>query len=286
MGRIKFYNYIPLAMNLNYRVPLSILLIWLTVSLGAILPTVEIEFGVPISQTPPSNVVSPPTTSSGNSYFMYFLQVIVLGIVVIAIVGGLIYRKYLIREALAGVISIIAALVVFGLVYILANRISFIFYSQGSWNPSNPGSTPPYSQNTLILIAISVFMGILFALFIARVYRRREVVEERRRIGVVETVDRAIYEVKIGKDVRGSILAAYKEMEKLMRSRGVEDKDYYTPREFREFALRTLKISQEPLDILTNLFEIARYSTHEMNEDHRKMALRALEAIRNEIRGE
>jgi len=269
-------------MGLNYRLPLSLFLIWLTVSLGAILPTVEIKFGVPISQNPPSNITSPPTASSGGTYFMYFLQVTLFGIVAIAIIGGLIYRRILLKEALSGLIAFLAALASFGLVYILADRISFFFYSQGSWKPTNPGSAPPYSQNILALVSISILMGILFALFIARVYRRREEVEEKRKISVAESVDRAIYKVKIGKDVRGAILAAYKEMENLMRSRGVEDKDYYTPREFREFALGTLNISQEPLDTLTNLFEIARYSKHEMNETHRKMALSALEEIRNE----
>jgi hypothetical protein len=286
MGRIKFYYCIPLAMNLNYRVPLSLLLIWLTVSLGAILPTMEIEFGAPISTNPPPNVVSPPTEESqGNPYFMYFLQAIVFGIVVIAIVGGLIYRRHLVKEALSGVFSLIAALLIYGLLYILADRISFIFYSQGSWTPSNPGSTPFYSGNMLILLSISIFMGVIFALLIFKAYGRKEIKIEEKRLTIAETMERAIYKVKIGKDVRGAILSAYKEMEKLMRSRGVEDKDYYTPREFREFALNTLKISQAPLDTLTNLFEIARYSAHEMTEEHRKLALKALEEIRNAIRG-
>jgi len=96
-------------------------------------------------------------------------------------------------------------------------------------------------------------------------------------------MEKALYKVKIGKDVRGAILSAYKEMEKLMRAKGVEDKDYYTPREFREFALKNLKISQRPVDTLTNLFEIARYSRHEMNEEHRRLAISALEEIKNEV---
>jgi len=281
MGRIKFYDTIPLAMN--FRLPLTLLLIWLTVSLGAILPTMEIEFGTPISETPPPNVVPPPTTSGGTSYFMYFLQAITFGIVVLAIVGGLIYRKHLVKEALMGVFSLVAALIMFGLVYLLADRISFFFYSHSSWTPSNPGNAPSYSQNMLILISISIFMGVLFALFIIRVYKKEVIKEEKRKITVAETMERAIYKVKIGKDVRGAILSAYKEMENLMKSRGVEDKDYYTPREFREFALRTLNISQGPLDTLTNLFEIARYSKHEMNEEHRKLALKSLEEIRDAV---
>jgi len=272
---------------MSSKIPVALLLIWLTVSLGAVLPTINIKFGAPIS-TRPQAVIPPPTEKSSNSssYFMYFLQAIIFSVFAIAIVGGFIYRKQLAQEALAGVISLVLALLLFGLIYILADKISIALYTHSGSNPSNPSiSEPLYSQSTIALIIIAAVMGILFGIFVVKVYRKKEVKIKKEVITTKEVMERAIYKVKIGKDVRGAILAAYKEMEKLMRSRGVEDKDYYTPREFREFALETLKISQKPVDTLTNLFEIARYSRHEMNEEHRKLALKALEEIRNETAG-
>ncbi len=269
---------------MSLKIPVAILLIWLTVSLGAVLPTISIKFGAPIS-TSPQPVIPPPTEESkGSSYFMYFMQAFLFSLFAIAIVGAFIYRKQVAKEALAGVISLALALLSFGLIYILANKISIALYSHGGSNPYNPSfSEPLYSQSMIALIIIAAVMGILFGVFVVKVYKKKEAKVEKEVITTKEAMERAIYKVKIGKDVRGAILSAYKEMEKLMRSKGVEDKTYYTPREFREFALETLKISPRPVEMLTNLFEIARYSQHEMNENHRKLALNALEEIRNEI---
>ncbi|AGB04583.1 hypothetical protein AciM339_0703 [Aciduliprofundum sp. MAR08-339] len=273
-------------MNISLKIPAALLLIWLTVSLGAILPTTTIKFSTPVSTRPQQVVVSPPTQeSSGPSYFMYFLQAILWGIVAIAVVGAFVYRQRFLKEALMGVVGMFLALLLFGAIYFLADKITFILYSKSGAIPAHQGSTPSYAGNMLILIVLSVVMGLIFGLFVVMVYRRREVKVEKKRITTREAVEKAIYEVKIGKDVRGAILSAYKEMELLMRTHGVEDKSYYTPREFREFALSTLKISPKPVDVLTTLFEIARYSGHHMSEEHRKLALNALEEIKNETGG-
>ncbi len=267
------------------RIPLVLLLIWLTVSLGAILPTVNIKFSSPVFNAPEQVVPLPQENTEGgsNSYFNYFMQALLFGLVAFAVVGAFVYRKRVGKEALASLVSIVLAFLLFGAIYLLADKISISLYGGYGGTPSHPVVEKPwYSQNMIILLVIAVAMGLLFGFFIVEVYKKKKVKVEREVITTAEAMERAIYKVKIGKDVRGAILAAYKEMEKLMRARGVEDKSYYTPREFREFALKTLKISPKPVDTLTNLFEIARYSSHDMNENHRKLALNALEEIRNE----
>jgi hypothetical protein len=124
----------------------------------------------------------------------------------------------------------------------------------------------------LILVVFAVLSNLKF---------ERRPREERREYR--EYVEEAIYRVKITSDPRGAILAAYREMENMMRSRGVRDEKYYTPREFEDFALSTLNLSREPVETLVSLFEHARYSNHPLSEEDRANALRALEAIRNEL---
>ncbi len=270
-------------MNLNWRIPLILMLIWLTVSLGAILPTATIEVAKPVSSSPPPVVVPPPSPSQSGNYIFYFLQAALFVIVVVGIVGAFVYRRHAAREALATAIAFMLYMGVLGLVYLLVHQVSIVVHSGSGEAPTAPGTSPAYSSNTLILTLISILLAVGFSVFLLKVYGKKKVEEEKPRVEARERVERAIYKARIGKDVRGAILSAYKEMEMLMRERGVRDQEYFTPREFREFALENLKISQEPVDILTELFEIARYSRHEMTEDDRDRAIKALEAIRNEI---
>ncbi len=271
-------------MNFNLRIPLALMLAWFLVSLGAILPTASVEFSKPISSNPPPVVVPPPTQEeSSTSYFLYFLQAAVFAIIVIGVIASLVYRKKAAEEALSTAIAFLLYMGVLGLAYILARQASIVVHSGSVENPPNPGTAPAYSSNIILLTLISILLALAFSFFLFKVYGRREKREEKPKVEARERVERAIYRAKIGKDVRGAILAAYKEMEALMREHGVKVQDYYTPREFREFALENLKISQEPVDTLTELFELARYSRHEMNEEHRNRAIGALEVIRNEL---
>ena len=271
-------------MNLNWRIPLALTMVWLTVSLGAVLPTASLDFSSPVSSNPPPVVVPPPSESSGGgNYLFYFLQISVFAIIVLGIVGAFVYRRQALSEALHTAISLALYLLFLGGLYVLANKVSIILHGSSEY-PGTPGSTPQYSGDALTLTAISIFMAIVVAVFLLKVYGRpKKRVVRPKAVTAGESVERAIYQARIGKDVRGAILSAYKEMENLMRASGVSSKDYFTPREFREFALEKLKISEEPVDTLTQLFELARYSRHEMNEEHRRRAIEALEAIRNEI---
>jgi len=243
---------------------------------------VEIEYNIPIHSNPPPIVVSPPTEGPNTSYATYFLQILLFGLVALAVVGVFIYRKYTLREAVYGVISLFGILILFGVLYLLANKLSIMLYS-GGIEPS-PGNPPSYSTNNMVLVIISLLMGIIFAYFLIKIYERKEEKVEIKKSTVVTHIDKAIYKAKITGGVKSAILLAYKEMEKMMKEQGVEDKEYYTPREFREFALEKLRISEKPVNTLTNLFEIARYSKHEMTENHRKLAIEALEEIKNEIK--
>ena len=268
---------------MNLKIPAAFMLLWFTVSLAVVLPTVGVSSN-PVIHIKPT--VTPTATGGGgggSDITMYALEALLWGIIVAGIIGVLIYRRRVAINALAEVASFILAFSLVGVVYLLGNKLNLTPSNKGvSGSQATSHGAPLPGGNFTVIIIFAVLFGILVSFYIARVYRTEKRVTGVQR-SAKEYVEEALYQVKIGKDVRGAILSAYKEMESLMRQHGVESKKYYTPREFESFALETLKISRKPVDTLTYLFELARYSKHEMNEQHRKEAIGALEAIKDEM---
>ncbi len=160
------------------------------------------------------------------------------------------------------------------LVLLAGNRISINLSAQPIKSGALINATVFYAAFLLILLLILLsLMG----------GRKSKIKEKTVKRDYKKFVERAIKHVQITEDVRGAILQAYREMEKMISIRGMKDAPYHTPREFRDFALNELKLSMEPVETLVSLFETARYSTHTMSEENRKDALDALEAIKNEL---
>ncbi len=270
-----------LDMKINRRVIIAFLLIWLSVSLALVIPTVRIEANPILNMN--SSVSQVPQPQGGSTGIMYVLEAMLWGIIAISVVGLFVYRKWILKDALFSLVSVVLGFLIVGAALFLGNRVNLTSptsgMSGGGGAVAHP--SPLEGSNIWAMILIAAVFGIIIAVLV-RTYRvEKEVTAPHRSIK--EYVEEAIYQVKIGKDVRGAILAAYLEMEKLMREHGVEDKKYYTPREFKEFAIQQLEISKAPVDALTALFEVARYSRHEMSEKDRAAALNALEEIKNEV---
>ena len=268
---------------MNIKIPAAFMLLWFTISLAVVLPTVGVSSN-PIIHIKPT-VTQPPNGGGGggSDIVMYALEYLVWGIIAVAIIGALIYRRRVAINALAEIASFILAFGLIGVVFLMGNRLNLTPSNNGvSGSQAGSHGAPLPGGNFAVILIFSILFGVIVAISLSRIYRteKREITVQR---SAREYVEEALYQVRIGKDVRGAILSAYKEMESLMRQHGVESKKYYTPREFERFALETLKISKKPVDTLTSLFELARYSKHEMNEEHRKEAIAALEAIRNEM---
>ena len=78
-----------------------------------------------------------------------------------------------------------------------------------------------------------------------------------------------ISELKNEKDFRKTVIDCYKQMCDWLNNNGVKRSSYQTPREFAMASKAHLKISEENLYALTQIFEKARYSTHEISNDEK-----------------
>jgi hypothetical protein len=87
-------------------------------------------------------------------------------------------------------------------------------------------------------------------------------------------------------DPRAAVLACYLTMTTAFRHAGVPHRPSDTPFELLERALVARRVDDQSARYLTELFERAKFSHHQVNESTRQEALRALRAVQRELEGD
>jgi len=132
------------------------------------------------------------------------------------------------------------------------------------------------SQNNYILLAIAIGAVAAILVVIIMLFKKRKV-EEGPTIEEIasQTIDR----LKTEKDYRKTVIDCYKQMCDWMGNNGVKKDSYQTPREFAMASKGHLQMSPESLYSLTQIFEKARYSPHEISGDDKEKAIKYLSEI-------
>ncbi len=98
-------------------------------------------------------------------------------------------------------------------------------------------------------------------------------------------IEKGLYRLELGEDVRSSILGCYRDLLILLQGRGLLAEDHLTARELELAAGKDLGLSTKSCRSLRRLFELARYSSHSLTEAHRQRALDSLRQARRELGG-
>jgi hypothetical protein len=127
----------------------------------------------------------------------------------------------------------------------------------------------------LVAAIIAAAVGAAWVLYV----RRRDTVDE-----LAEIFSYTAELLAAGDAIREAIFHCYEELCGVLMSHGHLRRDFETVREF-EMAIRKAMptISDEALTALDNMFEIARYSRHELGDSHRSQATAALQRAIAEI---
>ena len=138
------------------------------------------------------------------------------------------------------------------------------------------GSNEDKSKNNYILLAIAIsviaaIMVVIFMLF------KKQKVEEGPTIQ--DIASQTINRLKTEKDCRKTVIDCYKQMCDWMGNNGVKKDTFQTPREFAMASKGHLNMSPESLYTLTQIFEKARYSTHEISTADKEKAITCLSEI-------
>jgi Domain of unknown function (DUF4129) len=87
-------------------------------------------------------------------------------------------------------------------------------------------------------------------------------------------------------DPRHAVIAAYARMERALAAAGIPRAPHEAPFEYVDRALIELDVERGSVQRLTELYERARFSTHEIDEPMRAAAIGALAQVRDELRPE
>jgi hypothetical protein len=100
---------------------------------------------------------------------------------------------------------------------------------------------------------------------------------------VIQALDESLDDLRRERDVRRAIVACYARMERALASAGRERRAHETPLEFLRRVLE--RVGREPGQVLTELFERARFSVEPMGEREKRDAIAALEQLRAGVAG-
>jgi Domain of unknown function (DUF4129) len=87
-------------------------------------------------------------------------------------------------------------------------------------------------------------------------------------------------------DPRRAVIAAYANMERVLAAHGLPRRRAETPFEYLARILRQLEVSESSVQRLTELFEYAKFSSHEIDAGMKEQAIAAFAALRDELQPE
>ena len=154
---------------------------------------------------------------------------------------------------------------------------------------SSHGGAPTEISGSLVALVAGGALGVLIVggalLAVAVRHSRRrdssEVVEQDP--DVLVALDQSLDDLRRERDVRRAIVACYARMERALASAGRERRAHETPFEFLRRVLE--RVAYEPGQVLTELFERARFSLEPMGEKEKRSAIAALEQLRARMAG-
>ena len=134
------------------------------------------------------------------------------------------------------------------------------------------------------LVVFVLLLLVLAAAVAARRHQRAGSVPAGLAGELSEVVERSLAELEAERDPRRAVIAAYAGMEQTLAASGLPRAPAEAPLEYLARALVELRVGAPAAGRLTELFQRARFSRHEVGEATKREAIEALAAVRDELR--
>jgi multisubunit Na+/H+ antiporter MnhG subunit len=148
-----------------------------------------------------------------------------------------------------------------------------------------PGRTAEFNWSlTLAIGGLLVIGGALLVL------RRRPLRSAAHGLSVAEELSlvaaASIDDLRREPDARKAVIAAYANMERVLAAGGLPRRRAEAPFEYLARILRQLEVREDAVRGLTELFERAKFSTHEIDAAMKEEAIAAFAALRADLRAD
>jgi Domain of unknown function (DUF4129) len=245
-----------------------------------------------------------PTPGYVSYAFTAFLIVFVLAIPVAAWAFLLqarernFERKSFGRRVLQNVIVFLWVLGIVSLVLYLKHHHSHLFSHTSLKNPGHLAHKatngkgelkyePKFEWSVFVVavIALLATAAVLFDQRRRRIARRRRAVplEATMAEDLVAEMTDAIEDLEAEPDARRAVIAAYARMEGVFARHGLRRRPSETPLEYLRRILLGLTARADAVTRLTDLFEQAKFSLHEIDASMKRDAIGALKEIRDDL---
>lgn len=132
-----------------------------------------------------------------------------------------------------------------------------------------------------VLAAAAAGLGALYAAERRRKHRLPPPPAVRAELA--EALDETLDDLRAEQDPRRAVIAAYARMERVLGRHGIPRRRFEAPHEYLARVLSDLTRRSRAAERLTELFERARFSTHEIGPDAKDDAIEAVEDLQSEL---
>jgi hypothetical protein len=205
------------------------------------------------------------------------------------------------RQQRGGMSRLLIFLMALALFAAVLSRVHKFDSNGNKVNPANfpPGQTLKDAQKKKKVASngpefkwLPVFIATAAGLVVLGVIGVRSVRRERRGLAEAhalqlefeELVEETLADLYAEQDARKAIIAAYARVERIFASYGLGRDPSEAPVEYLRRVLPELRASGAALGRLTNLFEWAKFSAHDVDHSMRDQAIGALVEVRDELR--
>jgi MYXO-CTERM domain-containing protein len=150
---------------------------------------------------------------------------------------------------------------------------------------SSQAESGPQFQWPVVVVTAVLALAALAAFLVVRRRRGKPAGPRSVAADISAVLEDALADVRAERDPRRAVIKAYARMESVLAAHGLPRDPAEAPYEFLARTLEELDASGESVRRLTDLFERAKFSTHEIDERMREEAIAALTAVRDELQG-
>jgi hypothetical protein len=143
-----------------------------------------------------------------------------------------------------------------------------------------PSRVLGYLVAGFMALAALALVGLLWVLLAREPTRRRSQSSERELRAAIEE---GLTDLETITDARAAVLACYARLQAAVDFAGIDRRPSDAPLELLERLIDDGRADPEVARRLTDLFEVARFSPHEVDEDMRRDAISSLQELRREL---